>query len=758
MKFATAIGLRAPTLRLLMAFVSALILTACGGGGSPEILCGQALPNALYSTAPATLTIATGAAQTFTVGGGKPCYSTSSSNQNVAKATVSGGTFVISGLSAGSADITVFDAAGSSTRTTVTVASGAPVAAATPFFATAPSAVTLTIGEVASYTLGGGIAPYLQSSSNAGVATASVNGSSLTINGKAAGTAEVTVLDSTGATLKVNVNVGTTTSTALYMTAPSTITSAPGAASSFTIGGGKAPYTVSSSNAGVAVASISGLSTLAISANASGTAQVVVFDSTGASVSTTLTVAAAAPATTALFVAAPSAITMTVAATPQSYAISGGTAPYSVSSSNTSVASASATATSLTISSKAAGTAQVLVFDATGQSVTVNVTVGSGASSAPLFTTAPDAVTLASGAPVSIYAISGGAAPYSASSSNSSVVSATVSNTSLLVTSVAAGSAKVVIRDAVGATVEIAVTVTSTTTTPTPLVVMPNAATASVGDILSFSISGGSGAYSSVTVNNASIASVGATVSGTFAANFNPGSATTFFAKLLNVGTTTVAIVDGLGQTSTLTLTVNTRSSTLGLSPGALQVGEDSRAPITLSIYGGTGPFTALTDDLKLSSVSTDNKSVPPTLTVGLGLNGNRCINPYDSPSPPQLYVANGIYNVMVTVIDSLGASATSTLSIKDNGNGEFDPLCAARVDVSPMDATDVVNKVIPFTVTGGLPNYTITSNDTDIATVSPSVVTSGGTFSATLKKAGKTTVTIKDSVGMTTTVTIIVI
>lgn len=68
--------------------------------------------------------IAPGAAQAFTVGGGKPCYSTSSSNQNVARAAVIGGTLTITGLAPGSAEITVSDAAGSAARTTVTVGTG----------------------------------------------------------------------------------------------------------------------------------------------------------------------------------------------------------------------------------------------------------------------------------------------------------------------------------------------------------------------------------------------------------------------------------------------------------------------------------------------------------------------------------------------------------------------------------------------------------------------------------------------------------
>ena len=43
-------------------------------------------------------------------------------------------------------------------------------------FWSAPSAITVDVGASPTYTIGGGVAPYLVSSSSAGVATASVNG------------------------------------------------------------------------------------------------------------------------------------------------------------------------------------------------------------------------------------------------------------------------------------------------------------------------------------------------------------------------------------------------------------------------------------------------------------------------------------------------------------------------------------------------------------------------------------------------------
>lgn len=282
-----------------------------------------------------------------------------------------------------------------------------------------------------------------------------------------------------------------------------------------------------------------------------------------------------------------------------------------------------------------------------GYSGTISGTTGNSTSAVALYTTAPSAVTIGTHA-APTYAISGGTAPYIATSSNANFATASVTGTTLNITGIAAGLANVVVIDSVGATVTIAITVSPIATTP--LTVLPGTSTANVGDVLNFSISGGSPNYA-VTVNNPSIASV------TPASGIANGG--TFKATLLNVGNTTVAIVDSFGQTTTLTLTVSATAASLRLSPSALMVGENSTAPIALNIYGGTAPYTAYTSDLVLSSVSITGTTAAPTLTVGGGTGGNRCIAPV---------TAFGTYDVTVTVVDNLGASATSIITIKDNG------------------------------------------------------------------------------------------
>ena len=149
MNFSKITHLRKATTKGLTTLFCALSLVACGGGGggSPELIPGHALPNALYSTTPSTtLSLVAGASQSFTVGGGTPYYNATSSNVNVATASLSGSTLTITGVAGGSAQIAVFDAVGASVSTTVTV-TGAPGSSA------AVTTPTVTLGLASATTV-----------------------------------------------------------------------------------------------------------------------------------------------------------------------------------------------------------------------------------------------------------------------------------------------------------------------------------------------------------------------------------------------------------------------------------------------------------------------------------------------------------------------------------------------------------------------------------------------------------------------------
>jgi hypothetical protein len=646
MKFTNEINRYTNLIKSVAMFFFIAVLVACGGGGGPsDPVSGAVSPNPFFITAPSTLNLASGDTQSFSVGGGTALYQASSSNLSVATVIVSGATFKIVGLATGAAQISVFDATGKSLSINVIVGAGNT---STVLYTTAPGNVSLSVGTAPAYTIGGGTAPYTVSSSNTGVATTNVvNGNQLSVAGVSAGVAQVAVFDAVGKSVTVNITVVPAgNATALYTTAPGSVIIDTAGVRNYIIGGGTSPYSVVSTNASIASASITG-ATLTINGVTGGGATVIVRDAANATVSVSVTVGSAS----ALFATAPSALTIAVAGS-SSFTIGGGAAPYATSSSSPGVATAAISGTTLLITGITAGSAQINVLDSTGTAVKINVTVGSGSVSAALFTTAPSSTVIALAA-TPTYTVSGGVAPYAATSDDVRFVSAVINGATLSMVGVATGSANVFISDAVGTVLKIGITVPSMSSTAP--VVLPNASTANVGDTLRFSLSGGVAPYSA-SVNSQRIASVSAVANGVFTAT------------LLNVGSTPVVIVDSLGQTTTLTLTVTNTATSLRLSPSALVIAEDSISDIVLNIFGGTAPYTGYTSDLVQSSIASTGSTAVPTLTVGVGAaKGTRCINPVDSSG---VYVISGTYDVTLTVVDSLGASATSILTLKDNGKG----------------------------------------------------------------------------------------
>ncbi|MES2934244.1 MAG: hypothetical protein V4805_12250 [Pseudomonadota bacterium] len=553
-------------LLLCLITLSTTTLVACGGGSRTL---GIDTGVVFFTSAPSSISIPAGpsAAVSYTIGGGTPLYSAKSSNVNIVAVSITGdGTnLVIRGVVAGSTQVTVSDAKGATVTIAVTVEAGPPPVT---LFSTAPSSTTIAVGASAVYAIAGGVPAYAVSSSNAAVATVGINGNNFVISGIVAGSAQITVLDSTGASLVIAVTVGSGGVTkALYTTAASAVTVGSGVISVYTIGGGTAPYTATSSNTGVAGVSVSGAT--------------------------------------------------------------------------------------LTISAIGAGSAKVLVFDTTGTSVTIDVTVEAVVvTPVDLYTTAASNINVAIGA-APVYFVGGGTGRYNASSSNTGVARVALSGGSLTITGVATGVAKVLVFDTAGASVSIDVAVS--TIAATPIDVIPNGATGNVGDVLQFLVSGGTPGYT-VTVNNTSIATV---VSPPTVA----ASGGTFSLTLMNVGEAIVTIVDSRGQATTFTLEVEQLSTVLRVSPSALIVGENYAGAFTLNIYGGTGPYRAFTSDETLSSVSISGS----LLTVAVGSTGNRCVNTVTNDGT---YIPTGTFDVIITAVDSLGASATSTMTIKDNGYG----------------------------------------------------------------------------------------
>jgi hypothetical protein len=219
------------------------------------------LPNAR------TISGETGGARTFTIFGGVPGYTVTSSNPSIAfdsgsgdgdwSVANSGGSITVNvpaNIPASSVTLTVRDQAGTSTTATLTITTG-------PTLTVQPGSQIIngTTGGVATYTIFGGVPGYTVASSNPAIAFDSAPGDGNWTVGASGGTFAVTVpaLSPSGAiTLSVRDSAGTTQNATLTIAAPTTTLSIT--PTTFTIGttlggtvdiqyfasGGAAPYQV----------------------------------------------------------------------------------------------------------------------------------------------------------------------------------------------------------------------------------------------------------------------------------------------------------------------------------------------------------------------------------------------------------------------------------------------------------------------------------------------------------------------------------
>lgn len=402
------------------------------------------------------------------------------------------------------------------------------------------------------------------------------------------------------------------------------------------------------------------------------------------------------------------------------YAVGGGKAPYTVSSSNRFVALAGVSGNKITVGGVAEGTASVEVRDALGAAVTFAVTVSDGDDRA-LYTTAPSALTLTPGSTTLPFEARGGVAPYVVASDNPSVITVSQSGSTFSLTALIAGSANVTVTDNTGVDPKI-IAVSVKTNPGTALALNPAAATGNVGDTITVLVSGGTGNYVSATAANATIAT--ASLSGSSVS-----------ISLKAAGTTAVSVRDSAGQIVQIAVTATNTAAALRLSPAEFTVSELNNSPFQVSIFGGTGPYRVFVNDQTLASATVSGTVV----TIGLGTQGSRCV---DSDTV-----------VNLSVIDSLGATGTSELTI----NNESALACAVTRPLQTnagVGFTLVALQSREVTIAGGVPfspapEYEVTSSNTAVATVSG---VGGTTFDVNAVAAGTSTITVRDAANTTVT------
>ncbi len=659
--------------------IQAVALTVAPAPGTP-----------LFVSAASAVSLAVGTGEVYEVGGGTPGYNVSSSNTSVVTASLSGTRLTLNALSTGTATVVVRDAAGATQSVAVTASP------AVALFTSAPSAITVVPASTQAYTVGGGVAPYTATSSNAAVATAAVSGNTLTVNGVGPGTATVSLRDALGVAIPVTVVVSATGSQPLTVS-PSAISGLIGDSLTITMFGGEPAYSVIPTNPLIASVASQSANRFVINLLKAGATSVVVADARGQVQTLTVTAVPAPVTPLALNVASPVSLTAGAART---IVVSGGTLPYAVGSSNEAVVQAALAGSVLTLTPLAAGSTTVQVTDAAGATVSLSAVVGG---SVPLFTTAPSALNVTPGTSQT-FSIAGGTGPYFVSTSSPAVASATVVGSILSITGAAPGNANLSVRDSLGASVGIAVNVGSQTPLYTSA---PGNVVMSAGTPRTFLIGGGSPVFNggvpaySVSSSDNSVLTVSST-----------GSSLTVNA--VASGTATVNIRDGIGGSTSFLVSVGGSTALFTTAPSAVSLLPGAGNAQTYEIRGGAAPYVVTSGNTSVVTVT------QPSLLGTFSVTG----------------IATGATSVVVT--DRLGATVNVGVTVTSASS--------LPMTVSPLAASGNVGDVLRFEIRGGTPVYTATVNNTRIATAAP--FGTANAFTVDLNAAGSTNISVIDANG----------
>jgi hypothetical protein len=388
---------------------------------------------------------------TFAIFGGVPPYNIFPNNANPifapnpALVTNSGGTFKVS-VPAGTpkTDIvyTVRDSAGSTTTGTLNITAGS--SQALTIIPGSASVVGAAPADTVTFTVSGGTAPYVITSTDPSSAYDSALGDGIWNVAASGGTFTVTVpanATTEDVTLNVFDSIGGNTSATLSIIsggAASEITINPASVSvtgiagqsdgnatdnvTFTITGGTGPYSMFSSNNAIVASQGSlgsGINTFTVDPDAVSTSTGVtltVVDSLGATKSATITVT---PATSSMAIN-PSTLATTVGTANIQFHIIGGVAPYDIYSSDTAVLSLvggpnviyDTNATTFTANAVGIGNAIITIVDNDGKTVTASVNTNG-------FAVIPASATINEGDSVAFTILGGSGGPYTVTSSNS---------------------------------------------------------------------------------------------------------------------------------------------------------------------------------------------------------------------------------------------------------------------------------------------------------------------------------------------------
>ncbi len=369
--------------------------------------------------------VAIGKTATVNILSGSGDYSVESNNAGIATATLSGTVVTITGITAGNTTVTIKDSATDQTKTVT-------VKVTHPNLAIDRSEVEVATGISATVNILSGSGDYSVESNNAGIATATLSGTVVTITGIALGNTTVTIRDSaTDQTKTVTVKV-THPNLAIDK---SEVEVATGISATVNILSGSGNYSVESNNAGIATVTLSGIA-VTITGIALGNTTVTVKDN---ATNQTKTVAVKVTHPDLVIDKSEVEVATGISATVN---ILSGSGDYSVDSNNVGIATATLSGTVVTITGIALGNTTVTIKDnATDQTKTVTVKV-----THPDLTIDKSKVEVETGISATVNILSG-SGNYSVESNNAGIATATLSGTVVTITGIALGNTTVTVKD-----------------------------------------------------------------------------------------------------------------------------------------------------------------------------------------------------------------------------------------------------------------------------------------------------------------------
>ncbi|MBY0463877.1 MAG: hypothetical protein K2W33_02925 [Burkholderiales bacterium] len=401
------------------------------------------------------------------------------------------------------------------------------------------------------------------------------------------------------------------------------------------ITGGTRPYTVTSSNAAVALASVSD-NILSVAAVRGDLTPITVSVTDAKNAKTALSVTVTNSPQQGSFALSERVFSILPGAS-KTVTISGGTGPYTAASITPLVASVSVNGNTLTVTGRSEGAnAEIKVFDSKGVTQSALVTVSApipSASGLALFTNMPTNLSLRPKNSVT-YTLGGGTPPYSVTSSNTAVLSGEVRGAALILQPGVAGNATVTVTDSASGTLNQRIFVM---TTSAPLMLSATSVTGEVGSTLTLGIAGGMPPYTATTTATTLIGSG-------FVVNGDQLSINFQFAD----GPGVIAVKDSEGSIATVDVTGVPLLSSLSVSPTAVTVPESAVTTLPIRLMRGKAPYLVFSSHPTL---------LRPTVS------GN--VMTVTSPTLP---CVSANTPVTITVIDATSASATTTVTIQDNG------------------------------------------------------------------------------------------